>query len=190
VKTVNEVNPEMPLADLKPALTGRVPIGLVIAAGVLLFAAGGLFTWSAVTVSHARAAHSHAVAQQVDREAAATQKADDAQAKAEAVALALARENATMAANGFAEGSPGVYYKGITGGSCEAYLNCSYLEVAATTPCPSGVYIAASLLSGKVSIGTANSITAALPANGTAVVRLNFSERPDSITITDAHCLG
>jgi hypothetical protein len=194
VKTVNVVDMTMRPPALKPATTGRVPVGLVLAAAVLVLAAGGLFIWSAVDVSAASAAHSHAAAREAAREVArqnaATAIADAAEAKAQAAALAQANEHATMAANGFAPGSSGVYYKGAKGGSCEMYLNCSYLEVAVTTPCPSGIYIAASLLSGNISIGTTNSITAGLPANGKALVRLNFSEQPDSVTITDAHCLG
>lgn len=172
----------------------RGSILLVIAGIVLVAVSAGFFRWSLDSADGARDRYSNAVEAAkkseverlatIARLAAARVVADRLAAEVKA----KADSDATAIAAGFTPGGTNVYWKPAPS-SC-GYLNCSTVLVTVIQDCFRGVYVAASLMSGSTSIGLTNGITAGLPAGGSAVLRMEFSSRPDSVTVTDAHCLG
>lgn len=98
-----------------------------------------------------------------------------------------------MTAQGFHIGQTGdVYYKTLETGtySCGSFRCLSY-SVLSIDGCSAGIYVAASIEDGDVSVGKTNAITAGLQAEQVAIVRLDdYTNSGSSFRVTEVKCLG
>lgn len=122
-----------------------------------------------------------------DRQAAAA--IAQAQEDAAAAELAHVKEMVEYGWNYFA---PGLYYNFVPPNSYTCGYNpCAYVIFLTEAGCPSGLYAETSILSGELSVGYSNGITAALPPGGQAQLRFdNFQGDELMYEVTDVHCMG
>lgn len=176
---------------------------IVAGAIVLAIAAGFLVSLKIHTdVITAQAVAKHEVVQAEQERVAAAEKqaADAAKKAADAAQLQRERDDAAtvvalqhmkdMKALGWSPMSPELFYsfvdpKKITCGD----FPCAYVIVLTEVGCPGGLYVEASILAGQLSVGFANGVTAALPAEGQAQLRLDdLYGGGHMYQITDIHC--
>lgn len=162
----------------------------------LSLAAGGsaLLLWSTGELANARSAHTLAVRAAGDRQTARVDKAlkvaaDRANSDRYAAQVAAdAAADSAAAASGFSRGGEGVYYQ-LIDRACTA-STCVHLEVMLRAACPAGVHVVGRLLRSSASIGAVEGSTAALATGESTILELAVPGDPDTIQITEAHCLG
>lgn len=99
----------------------------------------------------------------------------------------------SMTAQGYKVGQSGdVYFKAAEPGAsaCGSFRCLSY-SVLSLNGCPAGIYMAASIENGDISVGKTNSITAGLQAEQVAIVRLeDYTNAGSKFRVTEVTCLG
>lgn len=133
-----------------------------------------------------------AKAKEVEALAASQFAADVARAQESAAKVRADNEIKQMAAQGWESVGNQLYFYYLDHSkfTCGSW-NCTYLDVVsmAENGCPGGIYIAVSIDRGKVSIGSTNEFTAALPKGKVARVKLEDSgNRGDGFQLTEMNC--
>lgn len=170
-----------------------------VAASVLVVVVGifaGIGIYNQVLDSQERARVAAVQADRVEdakRHAEIQRKREQADAElAAAAAATAARHTADMYDIGWSEFAPGLYYSWVDSeeSTCDLF-ECLYVIVLAEEGCPEGLYVEASVLAGDLSVGFSNGVTAGLPVQGQAQLRLDdpYGEG-HSFRMTDIHCRG
>lgn len=167
----------------------------LVVLGALVAASGAsVLAWSESELTTAQAIHAGAVqdaAQRADARKSTALKvaADRANSDRYAAEVAAnAAADSAAEAEGFSRGGDGVYYR-LVEAPCIA-AGCVHLEVRVRASCAGGVQIIGSLLRASASIGGVEGSTGGLAAGETATVEIAVKGNPDSISVTDARCLG
>jgi len=172
-------------------------MGVIVSIAVVIsLSAGGFWYWSGQQVTAATAAYKTAIASKAKRDLTARIRAERATAAIEEAAAAAAAQksdDAFWASQGYNTAGNGIYFKAAAAKDVTCgYFNCAYEDIYTTNACPSGIYVAASIMNNGVSVGSANGITGGLTSSGSASLLLQdtVGQTGDEFHITDMHCLG
>jgi hypothetical protein len=178
----------------RSVLSKRAVLLLLILGTVLASGGAAVLSWSMSELNTAQIAHSIAVQDAAGRMEArkasalkvAADRANSDRYAAEVAANAAA--DAAAGAAGFTSGGGGVYYR-LVQAPCSV-SHCVHFEVQVQADCAAGVHIVGSLLRASVSTGVVEGSTAGLGPGENAMLELAVTGNPDSISVTDARCLG
>lgn len=133
-----------------------------------------------------------AKAKEIEALAASQFAADVARAQESAAKVRADNEIKQMTTQGWESAGDQLYFYYLDHSqfTCGSW-KCTYLDVVsmAANGCPGGIYIAASIDRGNVSIGSTNEFTAGLPKGKVARVKLqDTSNRGEGFQLTEMNC--